>query len=863
MASRSASKTTAAKELSIDGRVITLSNPDKVLYPVGFTKAQVFDYYLRVAKFILPHLKDRPVTLKRYPNGVTGEFFYEKRAPRFTPDWVKTFPVPRRDGGTPIKYILINDRSTLAWTANLANLEIHPFLHRVPNIHSPTAIVFDLDPGEGADVLNCAQVALVLRDLFGRLDLQSFVKVSGSKGLQLYVPLNTSATYDVTEPFAHTVAQLLEEQHPNLAVSEMAKQKRTGKVFIDWSQNSEHKTTVGVYSLRAKHERPYVSMPVSWEELAAALAKKDVRRLFFEPEAALKRLAKLGDLFAPVLTLKQRLPPSLGGKNRSPSRARAQTAPALQEYRAKRDFLKTPEPRPIVPKERGEQGRRPFVVQKHAASRLHYDFRLEMQGVLKSWAVPKGIPFAPGEIRLAVATEDHPGDYLKFEGTIPQGQYGGGTVMVWDIGTYQVLDGNYDKGKLKVSLDGKKLKGEWTLVKSAAQGEKNWLIIKTGGAVTPPGKSRADSSALTNRSMEQIAKDNTATWQSNRSPPDSLSRNTLTVNRPLPRIPNLDWTALPEAKIEFVEPMLCATAENLPEGSTWQYEIKFDGYRAIALKTATEVNLLSRRNNSLNGRFPEIVQALASLPNDTVLDGEVVALDEHGRGSFSLLQHAQGKPARLVFYAFDCVIYQGKSLKGQPLELRRAVLQAALETTHDPVRFSETWKAKPAALIAAAKEHGVEGLIAKRADSVYEPGQASGAWVKYRLNKGQELVVGGYVPSKHDFDALLVGYYEDDQLLFVGKIRNGFTPHVRAQVFQRFKGLETDACPFANLPEPKGARRGIALTAEAMKECCWLKPTLVAQVEFTEWTSNNHLRHAKFVALRDDKDARDVTRDTG
>jgi len=511
---RSASNTPSAKDLRIDGRVITLSNPDKALYPAGFTKAQVLDYYLRVAKFILPHLKDRPVTLKRYPNGVTAKFFYEKRAPSFTPEWVKTFPVPRRDGGAPIRYILINDRPTLAWTANLANLEIHPFLHRVPRIHVPTAIVFDLDPGQGADILRCAEVALLLKDLFARLDLQSFVKVSGSKGLQLYVPLNSSATYEVTEAFAHTVAQFLEEVHPKLAVSEMAKQKRAGRVFIDWSQNSEHKTTVSVYSLRAKHERPYVSMPVTWEELTAALTKKDDQRLFFEPEAALKRLMKKGDLFAPVLTLKQQLPSSLGGNNRGTSRARTQTAPALQEYRSKRDFLKTPEPRPIVPKEHAEGGRKPFVVQKHAASRLHYDFRLELQGVLKSWAVPKGIPLAPGEKRLAVATEDHPVDYLKFEGTIPKDQYGGGTVMVWDIGTYQVLDGNYYKGKLKISLHGKKLKGEWALVKAASQGEKNWLIIKTGAAMPATGKSQDDSSALTNRSMEQIAKENKATWQS-------------------------------------------------------------------------------------------------------------------------------------------------------------------------------------------------------------------------------------------------------------------------------------------------------------------------------------------------------------
>ncbi|HEY3196903.1 MAG TPA: non-homologous end-joining DNA ligase [Nitrospirales bacterium] len=856
--SSSASSSQLPKELRIDGRTIPISNPDKVLYPAGFTKLQVIDYYVRVAKFLLPHLHDRPVTLKRYPNGVTGGFFYEKRAPRFTPDWVKTFPVPRRDGGAPIKYILINDAPTLAWAANLANLEIHPFLHRVPEIHSPTAIVFDLDPGERSDVLTCAEVALLLKDLFARLDLQSFVKVSGSKGLQLYVPLNSSVTYEVTEAFAHTVAQLMENTHPKLVVAEMAKHKRAGKIFIDWSQNSEYKTTVSVYSLRAKDDRPYVSMPVTWEELKTALLKKDAQRLYFEPEAALKRLDKMGDLFSPVLTLKQKVPSSVSRTIKGNSTPSA--APALQAYREKRDFLKTPEPRPVVPRKNAQGHRRPFVVQKHAASRLHYDFRLEMQGVLKSWAVPKGLPLARGEKRLAVATEDHPVDYLKFEGTIPQGQYGGGTVMVWDIGTYQVLDGDYDKGKLKIALDGQKLKGEWTLVRAAGQEEKNWLIIKTGAALPALPISQNDSSALTQRTMEQIAKNNMATWQSNRPPRDSSPRRTKTTSE-FPDIPKLDWTALPKAEIGFVDPMQCAPAADLPKGSAWEYEIKLDGYRALALKTAMGVDLLSRRNNSLNKRFPDIAKALAALPNDTIIDGEVVALDQDGKGSFSLLQNDPSHAKRIVFYAFDCLAYQDRSLIAVPLEQRRAVLQAALKGIKDPVGFSETLDAKPARLIAVAKEHGLEGLIAKRIDSVYEPGQRSGAWQKYKLNQGQELVIGGYTPHKHDFDALLVGYYDEGKLLFVGKIRNGFVPHLRAQVFQRFKGLESPVCPFANLPEPKTARRGIALTADAMKECRWLKPKLVAQVEFTEWTENNHLRHAKFVGLRDDKDAREVTRE--
>jgi bifunctional non-homologous end joining protein LigD len=296
------------QEVEIEGRKITVSNLEKVLYPAGFTKGQVIDYYIRVARFILPHLKDRPITLKRYPDGVNGQYFYEKDAPKFTPAWVKTFPVPRRSGGADIRYIAINDLPSLVWCANLANLEIHPFLHRVPAIDSPTQIVFDLDPGEGVDVLACAEVAFLLKDVLERMKLKSFAKVSGSKGIQLSIPLNTPVTYGTTQPFAKGLADLMVQQHPQLVVAEMTKSLRPGKVFIDWSQNSDFKTTVGVYSLRAKSEGPTVSMAVEWDELERALKSSDRNRLSFETEAALKRLEKTGDPFAPVLKLKQKLP---------------------------------------------------------------------------------------------------------------------------------------------------------------------------------------------------------------------------------------------------------------------------------------------------------------------------------------------------------------------------------------------------------------------------------------------------------------------------------------------------------------------------------------------------------------------------
>ena len=305
------------EQLSVGRRKIPVSSLEKVLYPEAhFTKGQVIDYYIKAARFLLPHLRNRPVTLQRFPNGVRGDFFYEKDAPRFTPDWVRTFPVPRRTGGDrDINYIVIDDLATLVWLANLANLEIHPFLHRVPHLNRPTAVVFDLDPGEGAKILDCARVAFHVRDLLLELGLKSFAKVSGSKGLQVYAPLNTaSSTYETTRPFAKAVADLMQERHPDLVVSKMTKVIRAGKVFIDWSQNSDFKTTVGVYSLRAKSAQPFVSMPVDWKELEDAVEADDGGSLYFKPDAAIRRLENLGDLFKPVLSLRQKLPNAFAAK---------------------------------------------------------------------------------------------------------------------------------------------------------------------------------------------------------------------------------------------------------------------------------------------------------------------------------------------------------------------------------------------------------------------------------------------------------------------------------------------------------------------------------------------------------------------
>ena len=298
--------------VEVQGRKLSLTNLDKILYPAtGFTKGQVVDYYVRIAPVLVPHLAGRPLTMKRYPGGVDQEYFFEKNAPMHRPDWVKTAPVWSEGNKRTINYLLANDLPTLVWIANLASIELHPSLSLSTDITVPTMIVFDLDPGPPANIVECAQVGLWVRKIFDHFALQSFPKTSGSKGLQIYVPLNTKTTYEQTKAFAHALARLLEHEHPELVVSDMKKAVRTNKVFVDWSQNDQHKTTISVYSLRAR-EHATVSTPVTWEEVEQALKKKDAGRLVFEAKDVLARVEKMGDLFEPVQKLKQKLPQLAG-----------------------------------------------------------------------------------------------------------------------------------------------------------------------------------------------------------------------------------------------------------------------------------------------------------------------------------------------------------------------------------------------------------------------------------------------------------------------------------------------------------------------------------------------------------------------
>ncbi len=573
----------------------------------------------------------------------------------------------------------------------------------------------------------------------------------------------------------------------------------------------------------------------------------------------------------------------------------------LAEYKRKRDFKKSAEPAGKTAKGSQKQAAPRFVIQKHDASRLHYDFRLEMEGVLKSWAVPKGLPWAQAEKHLAVEVEDHPVEYGDFEGIIPAGQYGGGTVMLWDHGTYEVTHADSPlaglrAGKFHVILHGEKALGEWALIRIRPQGEKNqWLLMKTAGGVKPISQKRDDQSAKTGRTMKQIASAADAEWQSNRvddNPASAFkSRIRATVKKKdkedspsgkriigrsirLPgkaggggRVSILLPDNLPKARARFMEPMKPRLVEQLPSGGNWSYELKFDGIRALAIRSGKSVQLISRNEKQLNGRFPEIARACEEIPaEEFVVDGEVVALDDEGRSSFQLLQRGEidGQDAPLAFYVFDLLQLNGRSLLTLPLEQRKDLLSRLMPSVNDALRFSGALGGDVAKLLPEIRKRGLEGLIGKQPGSVYEPGRRSGAWIKIKCVNEQEFVIGGYTPpggARKYFGALLVGYYEKERLLFAGKVGTGFNTESLAALHRMMRAVERNTCPFADLPSKQDGQWVQSITPSMMRKCTWVDPKFVCQIKFAEWTRDLKLRQPVFLGPREDKNAREVIRE--
>ncbi len=568
---------------------------------------------------------------------------------------------------------------------------------------------------------------------------------------------------------------------------------------------------------------------------------------------------------------------------------------ALEQYKRKRDFKKTAEPagKPLPKKVRGASR---FVIQKHDARRLHYDFRLEMEGVLKSWALPKGLPWKRGEKHLAIEVEDHPIEYEDFEGIIPEGQYGGGTVMVWDRGNYHVYGEQPVKslrdGKFHLVLDGQKANGEWTLVRIRGRDDaKNqWLILKTGDDAKLPSKKLEDQSVKTGRTMKQVAEARDAEWESNRETEESpTSKFKVRIREAIKkkvndeiagqarRLPSqgnrigrptiVSLQDLPSAKARFVEPMKAKLVENPPATGDWIYELKFDGIRLIAVKTGEKVSLLSRNQNELGPRFPEIVEAIKNLSaGECVIDGEVVALDEKGRSSFQLLQarEMEGRKSPVYFYAFDLLQLDRKSLVGLPLEARKSVLEKLCGDAGDPIRYSGAIGGDAKRLLEEVKRRGLEGIIGKQGNSVYEPGRRSGAWIKLKCVNEQEFVIGGYTPpqgARKHFGAILVGYYENKKLVFAGKVGTGFTTKSLVILYKKFRAEERADCPFVDLPSKQNGQWVQGITPSMMRKMHWVNPVFGCEIKFAEWTRDKKLRAPVFLGLREDKDPHDVIKE--
>jgi bifunctional non-homologous end joining protein LigD len=511
----------------------------------------------------------------------------------------------------------------------------------------------------------------------------------------------------------------------------------------------------------------------------------------------------------------------------------------LQQYRAKRKFQETPEPRGTVTPGSGPLR---FVAQKHLASRLHFDLRLELDGTLKSWAVPKGPSIELEEKRLAVLVEDHPLDYLHFEGIIPKGNYGAGTMMVWDAGTYhvfgitnrakseQAMREGMRNGRLHLVLHGRKLKGEYGLIRMKKDDEKSWLFFKkeSAGSAWPSGE---DRSVLSGRTMDEIARD---------AKPGKPSS-------------EFDLSDAPKASMPHkVKPMLATPVATAFDRAGWVFELKWNGYRAIAEIEKGRVRLYSRKQRSFEKQFAPIVESLEHLGHEAVLDGEVVALDGHGKPNFHLLQeYAKARKGSLVYEVFDLLHLDGHDLRNRPL-IRRQELLALLVADLPNIRCSQPIPEHGRALFDAVSANRLEGIVAKEASGKYREGVRSKSWLKIKTRQSQTAVIGGFTEPKggrKGLGALVLGVYENGDLLHIGDAGSGFTDKELGKLRVRLEEFEQKTCPFKVRPKPNG-------------KVHWVRPLLVCEVSFAEWTDDGHVFHPVFVGLREDQDAATVQRET-
>ncbi|WP_431801191.1 ATP-dependent DNA ligase [Microbacterium sp. bgisy203] len=813
--------------VEIDGRRLRLTNLDKVLYPTsGTTKGEVIDYYARVAHVMLPHLRGRPVTRIRWPDGTGGDRFFAKDLEAGAPDWLRRAPIDHSGGAKD--YPLVDDTAGLVYLAQVASLELHTPQWRFDGAGDetggrgmPDRLVLDLDPGDGVGLAECAAVARWAREILDGVGMVPRPVTSGSKGIHLYAPLDGTRSSEDISAFARELARALEADHPDLVVSAMAKAIRPGRVFVDWSQNNAAKTTIAPYSLRGR-DRPWVAAPRTWEEL------DDPALRHLLADEVLARVEQDGDLLAPLAS---------------------DAALALRAYVDKRTEGKTPEPFPSgttesAPGRGAPPGAPRFVVQEHHARRLHYDLRLERDGVLVSWAVPRGIPADGERNHLAVMTEPHPLAYLDFAGTIPAGQYGAGTMTVWDTGTYTAEKWRDDEVIFTAHgrAGGPLGTGRFALIRTSRAGEdpagekSQWLLHRmaladdprSGAASAPPAlrprpaqdRSRGDAPMLAVPATPGVAAAAAARW-------GDAGDHGVSVN------PCAPWV-----------------------------EFKWDGIRAIATWDGRRLSLRARSGTDITARYPELTSVDAGLGEEpAVVDGEIVAMDAAGRPSFSRLQarmhltkprEIERESARtpVSLLLFDALRIGRDDIAALSLRDRRARLETLAAGAIPAIVVPPVADDVDAAL-AAARELHLEGVVVKDPRSPYRRGTRSEEWLKVKLTDTQDVVIGGIRPGKGgragSIGSLLVGIPSPEGIRYVGRVGSGFTERELARLDALLTPLRSDENPFVGVP------------AADASDALWLRPEVVGEVEFAEFTPGGTLRHARWRGVRGDMSPHEVT----
>jgi len=874
-------KGSAEQLVSIGGRRLRVTNLDKVMYPeTGTTKGEVIDYYTRIAPLLIPHVIGRPVTRKRWVEGVgTDEHpepvFFAKDLERGAPSWVKRMPIPHSTGTK--HYPLVGDIPTLVYLAQVASLELHvPQWRFTPDGDRGFAdrLVLDLDPGPGTGLAECALVAGWARTILTDMGLTPFPVTSGSKGIHLYTALPPGQSTEQASLLANELARSIEADHSDLVVSSMKKTDRRGRVLIDWSQNNGAKTTIAPYSLRGR-SHPTVAAPRAWDELD----DPELRQLMFDE--VLERMESIGDPMG-VLGF------HAGGRE-------AEDGP-LSAYISKRSASRTPEPVPDNPLGSTPHGELPvFVIQEHHASRLHWDLRLERDGVLVSWAVPRGIPHSTSRNSLAVMTEDHPMQYATFEGTIPRGEYGAGTMTIWDDGRYELEKWRDDE--IIFTLDGRPGgplgRVRLVLIRTDGEGEKStWLLhrMKTDaeGRPQPDGEpvvasEQADEGGRSVRGRapsvperapavpEPVEGSNTsrsnastssATVGANTSHRDaSTSSATMGVaDRP---------TATAAADLK---PMLATTATAgvaRAAAKRWDdvawAEVKWDGIRAIGVWDGRRLHLRARSGNDITHKYPELTRVDVGFGSEpAVVDGEIVALDAKGRPSFPRLQARMNlsKPREIEheaprtpvkYHLFDVLSAGATDAASLPLAARRGILESLAAEAIDAIVLPPVFDDVDAAL-GASRRFGLEGVVVKNPGSTYRRGLRSEDWLKIKLTRTQEVVIGAIRPGKGgrtgSIGSLLLGIPGPDGLRYAGRVGTGFSDSTLARLDAVLTPLRSDENPFVGIP------------AADASDALWVRPELVGEVEFAEFTPDGILRHSRWRGLRPDKSPADVRRES-